>query len=200
MLTRSARLPVPRLFTHHGISHTCEYSSLSLFLSSLDVPKTRNVTSTTHITVLKDENANACSHIVTRSRVKTPIVFPHCLLTSMLISGLRQGAWRTLELQLPKTGNFIFILAGDVPNDLLYSYKKWLCAPFPGSDIVPNKGWTWAQLRGVPTMNAERCVQEAQDLLREARTNAVINCAFICVPPHWQPPQRRYTQRQGQSS
>ncbi len=93
------------------------------------------------------------------------------------------GRWSS---NYQKTGNFIFVVAGDVPIDILCSYKKWLCSPFPGSDLVPNKGWTWAQLRGVPTTDEHGHIWEEPALLKEARTNHTFYDAFICSPPHWQ--------------
>ncbi|KAH9019549.1 hypothetical protein EDB85DRAFT_1896590 [Lactarius pseudohatsudake] len=93
------------------------------------------------------------------------------------------GRWSS---NYQKTGNFIFVLAGDVPVEVLSSFEKWLCAPFPGGTLVPTKGWTWAQMRGVPTSDGTGRIWEMDELLKEACSNLVLGNAFICSAPRWQ--------------
>ncbi|KAH9023458.1 hypothetical protein EDB84DRAFT_1617424 [Lactarius hengduanensis] len=93
------------------------------------------------------------------------------------------GRWSS---NYQKTGNFVFVLAGDVPVEVMSSFEKWLCAPFPGSALVPTKGWTWAQMRGVPTTDDKGRVWEMDELLEEACSNTVLGKAYICSAPRWQ--------------
>jgi hypothetical protein len=59
-----------------------------------------------------------------------------------------RGHWTE---NVAKTGNFVYRLAGDIPIPTILACKEQLCEPFPEGDvwIVPTKGWTWVQLRGV---------------------------------------------------
>ncbi|KAH9040942.1 hypothetical protein EDB85DRAFT_1886612 [Lactarius pseudohatsudake] len=85
------------------------------------------------------------------------------------------GRWSS---NYQKTGNFIFVLAGDVPVEVLSSFEKWLCALFPGGTLVLTKGWTWAQMRGVPTSDGTGRIWEMDELLKEACSNLVLGNAL----------------------
>jgi hypothetical protein len=85
------------------------------------------------------------------------------------------------------TGNFVYTLASIIsPRDLM-ALKPHLCSPFSGhTELVPTKGWTWIQLRQVPTEDLENCVWGAEDLLNAFTANPCFKDALICVQPHWQ--------------
>ncbi|KAN0139524.1 hypothetical protein V8E53_002640 [Lactarius tabidus] len=85
------------------------------------------------------------------------------------------------------TGNFVYTLAGIIsPRDLM-ALKPHLCSLFKGpTELVPTKGWTWIQLRQVPTEDLEHCVWGAEDLLKAFTANPCFKDALICVQPHWQ--------------
>jgi hypothetical protein len=64
------------------------------------------------------------------------------------------------------TGNFVYMLGGIVPPRDIVALKSILCAPFAGrTEVVPTKGWTWIQLRQVPTEDEDHCIWGPEDLL-----------------------------------
>ncbi|KAH9027547.1 hypothetical protein EDB85DRAFT_1892939 [Lactarius pseudohatsudake] len=93
------------------------------------------------------------------------------------------GRWSTTY---QKTGNFVYTLAGDVPIPVMVSYKKWLCGPFPDSQIAPTAGWTWAHLRGVPTMDEDNAIFDGEELLKEVQSNTMFAGAILTATPKWQ--------------
>jgi hypothetical protein len=67
------------------------------------------------------------------------------------------------------------------------SLKTYLCRPFKGrTELVPTKGWTWIQLRLVPTEDLDGCVWGPDDLLNQFIANPCFQDALICIAPHWQ--------------
>jgi hypothetical protein len=68
------------------------------------------------------------------------------------------------------------------------TFKTQLCEPFNGvpTDLVPARGWSWAQLRNVPTVNKEGYVWSNEDLFHTFIANPCFSDALICTPPHWQ--------------
>jgi hypothetical protein len=85
------------------------------------------------------------------------------------------------------TGNFVYTLGGIIsPRDVV-ALKSILCAPFSGrTELVPTKGWTWIQLRQVPTEDENHCIWGPDDLLTAFRQNPCFQETLICVQPHWQ--------------
>jgi hypothetical protein len=85
------------------------------------------------------------------------------------------------------TGNFVYTLGGIIsPRDIV-ALKPILCAPFTGrTEVVPTKGWTWVQLRQVPTEDENHCIWGTDDLLGAFRQNPCFQDTLICVQPHWQ--------------
>ena len=98
------------------------------------------------------------------------------------------GRWSSA---VEKTGNFTFVLAGDVGEDAINAAKTYLCGPFPDADVIPNAGWVWVQLRGVTTTDADGNLWDQQDLLRETRQNPVFERVPLCFPPFWQVPPHK---------
>jgi hypothetical protein len=98
------------------------------------------------------------------------------------------GRWTE---NVAKTGNFVYWLAGDIPLPTLLACKEQLCEPFPAGDvwIVPTKGWTWVQLRGVDVSYLEDDVDyvyKGAQLLEAFAANPCFQGADIMVPPHFQ--------------
>ncbi|KAN0133614.1 hypothetical protein V8E53_008561 [Lactarius tabidus] len=94
------------------------------------------------------------------------------------------GRWSTTA---NTTGNFIYTIAGIIPPRDLMSMKPFLCRPFKGhTELVPTKGWTWVQLRLVPTEDLDGCVWGQEDLLAQFIANPCFQDALICIAPHWQ--------------
>ncbi|KAN0139140.1 hypothetical protein V8E53_003029 [Lactarius tabidus] len=94
------------------------------------------------------------------------------------------GRWSTTS---QTTGNFVYTLAGIIsPRDLM-ALKPFLCSPFKGrTELVPTKGWTWIQLRLVPTEDIDGKVWGPDDLLKQFIANPCFQDALICIAPHWQ--------------
>ncbi|KAN0133603.1 hypothetical protein V8E53_008591 [Lactarius tabidus] len=94
------------------------------------------------------------------------------------------GRWSTTA---DTTGNFVYTIAGIIPPRDLMSLKLYLCRPFKGrTELVPTKGWTWIQLRLVPTEDLDGCVWGPDDLLNQFIANPCFQDALICIAPHWQ--------------
>jgi hypothetical protein len=95
------------------------------------------------------------------------------------------GSW---SLNYDQTRNFLLVLSGLIPARELLQYKKQLCEPFIGAetDLVPARGWSWAQLRNVPTVDEEGLVWSPEDLFHTFIANPCFADALICAPPHWQ--------------
>jgi hypothetical protein len=85
------------------------------------------------------------------------------------------------------TGNFVYTLAGIIsPRDIM-ALKPHLCSPFKGhTELVPTKGWTWVQLRQVPTEDLDHCIWGPEDLLNAFTANPCFKDVLICVQLHWQ--------------
>jgi hypothetical protein len=98
-----------------------------------------------------------------------------------------RGKWSDT---VAKTGNYVFRLAGNLSAEVVHSYGPILCSIFPGeASIVPTRGWTWIQLRGVDVEYMEDDVGYAfdeADLLKAFRANPCFAKAVLPVPPYWQ--------------
>jgi hypothetical protein len=99
-----------------------------------------------------------------------------------------RGRWTE---NVAKTGNFVYRLAGDIPLSTILTCKEQLCEAFPEGNvwIVPTKGWTWVQLRGVDVSYLEDevdYVYEGNQLLEAFAANPCFQGADIMVPPHFQ--------------
>jgi hypothetical protein len=92
---------------------------------------------------------------------------------------------------IAKTGNFVYCLVGDITLATNLACKDQLCEPFPEGDVwlVPTKGWTWVQLRGVDVSYQEDDVEyiyKNSQLLEAFAANPCFQGADIMVPPHFQ--------------
>jgi hypothetical protein len=108
-----------------------------------------------------------------------------------------RGRWAE---SVAKTGNFVYCLAGDIPVPTILACKDQFCEPFPAGDVwvVPTKGWTWVQLRGVDVSYIEDevdYVYEGDQLLAAFAANPCFQGADIMVPPHFQGNPANFKQR-----
>jgi hypothetical protein len=98
-----------------------------------------------------------------------------------------RGKWSDT---VQKTGNYVFRLAGNLSVESVHSYGPILCSIFPGeASIVPTRGWTWIQLRGVDVEYMEDDVGYAfdeSDLLKSFQANPCFANVMLPVPPYWQ--------------
>jgi hypothetical protein len=89
-----------------------------------------------------------------------------------------------------KTGNFVYRLVGDLSTEAILACKDALCSHFPGDSwIVPTKGWTWIQLRGVDYSYIEddtEFLYDAEHLLKVLTANPCFQNTDIFIPPYWQ--------------
>ncbi|KAI9434756.1 hypothetical protein BJY52DRAFT_1197992 [Lactarius psammicola] len=86
----------------------------------------------------------------------------------------------------PKSHNFVYVFAGVVPFSTILQYTKALTEPLGGGNILPNKGWTFAQLRGVPTSDGAGVIHDSDTLLREIRRAPFFASAIFVSKPCWQ--------------
>ncbi|KAI9450505.1 hypothetical protein BJY52DRAFT_1191786 [Lactarius psammicola] len=63
--------------------------------------------------------------------------------------------------------NFVYIFAGVIPFQTILQFSKALVEPLGVGNPLPNKGWTFAQLRGVPTSDGAGVIHSADALLQE---------------------------------
>jgi hypothetical protein len=108
-----------------------------------------------------------------------------------------RGCWTE---NVAVTGNFVYRLAGDIPLPTLLACKDQLCEPFPAGDIwiVPTKGWTWVQLRGVDVSYSKDDVDyvyEGAQLLEAFIANPCFQGVDVMVPPHFQGNPSNFKQR-----
>jgi hypothetical protein len=108
-----------------------------------------------------------------------------------------RGRWME---NVDRTGNFVYRLAGDIPIPTILACKDQFCEPFPagGVWVVPTKGWTWVQLRGVDVSYTEDDVDyvyEGDQLLAAFAANPCFQGADIMVPPHYQGNPANFKQR-----
>jgi hypothetical protein len=98
-----------------------------------------------------------------------------------------RGRWSEM---VQKTGNFIFCFVGELSMSIICSFMSNLLENFPdGVFLVPTKGWTWVQLRGMDVSYKEDGVSylyEGDQLLRSFQANLCFQDADIFVEPHWQ--------------
>jgi hypothetical protein len=100
-----------------------------------------------------------------------------------------RGCWAE---SVEKTGNFVFRFAGDLPAQVIASYRDSLCSHFPAADsacVVPTMGWTWVQFRGVDTTRVEgdsEFIHSSEDLMTALRANPCFNTVTFCSTAHWQ--------------
>jgi hypothetical protein len=82
-------------------------------------------------------------------------------------------------------GNFVLTFAGELSATLIFSYRHIVRSLFGEFvELCPVKGFTWAQLRGVSTMNEHGVIRE--DLAEELGSNPMFARTLMPVPPYFQ--------------
>jgi hypothetical protein len=82
-------------------------------------------------------------------------------------------------------GNFVLTFAGELSASLVFSYRHIVRSLFGEFvELCPVKGFTWAQLRGVSTMNEQGVIRE--DLAAELGSNPLFARALMPIPPYFQ--------------
>ncbi|KAI9444449.1 hypothetical protein BJY52DRAFT_1194295 [Lactarius psammicola] len=84
--------------------------------------------------------------------------------------------------------NFVYVFAGVVPFSTILQFSKALVEPLGVGNPLPNKGWTFAQLRGVPTSDGAGVIHPSDALLQEIRRVPFFTDAIFVSKPHWQLP------------
>ncbi|KAH9161762.1 hypothetical protein EDB89DRAFT_1913702 [Lactarius sanguifluus] len=82
--------------------------------------------------------------------------------------------------------NFVYTFKGRLPFADLYPLRDILTKPLLTGHLVPNDGWTHAQLRGVVTSLDDGILFSNTRLTQELRRNPVLENAIFCFDPHWQ--------------
>ncbi|KAH9015368.1 hypothetical protein EDB85DRAFT_2156738 [Lactarius pseudohatsudake] len=83
------------------------------------------------------------------------------------------------------TGNFVYTLVGNLPFAYISSFKKYLCAPFLGAELITTEGWKWAHLRNVHLHNDKLTVWSPEALEEQVRLNPMFERATFSCSPHW---------------
>ncbi|KAH9166601.1 hypothetical protein EDB89DRAFT_2075691 [Lactarius sanguifluus] len=94
---------------------------------------------------------------------------------------LLSGRWS----QHVKAHNFVYTFKGVVPFETIFPLQDVLTKPLMTGHLVPNDGWTHAQLRNVITSNADRVIPDSTTLEAELRHNPAFEEAIFCITPHW---------------
>ncbi|KAH9173519.1 hypothetical protein EDB89DRAFT_1905213 [Lactarius sanguifluus] len=84
-----------------------------------------------------------------------------------------------------KAHNFVYTFKGDLPFSALYPLRNVLTKPLHVGHLVPNDGWTHAQLRNVATSNSDGVVPNPSQLEEEIRRNPAFENTIFCITPHW---------------
>ncbi|KAH8995137.1 hypothetical protein EDB86DRAFT_3166275 [Lactarius hatsudake] len=82
--------------------------------------------------------------------------------------------------------NFVYTFKGQVPFKAIYPLRDVLVKPLMTGQLVPNDGWTHAQIRDTNTSNNEGRVYTNKQLETELRRNPAFEDAVFCIAPHWQ--------------
>ncbi|KAH9038449.1 hypothetical protein EDB84DRAFT_1653006 [Lactarius hengduanensis] len=92
------------------------------------------------------------------------------------------GRWS----QKANAHNFVYTFQGSVSFTTIFPYRNLLVKPLMAGYVVPNDGWTHAQLRDVSTRAPDGTVHSNDTLIEELRRNAPFRDAIFCLVPHWQ--------------
>ncbi|KAH9016145.1 hypothetical protein EDB84DRAFT_1567416 [Lactarius hengduanensis] len=82
--------------------------------------------------------------------------------------------------------NFVYTFQGDVPFTQVFPYRHLLVKPLLAGYVVPNDGWTHAQLRDVSTRAPDGTIYDNDALMAELCRNTPFKDAIFCLVPHWQ--------------
>src|SRR6266567_884284 len=94
---------------------------------------------------------------------------------------LQVGHWSS---QAYSKGNFVYSFDGNIPFDLIKSYKHILLMPFYGIG-KPLMGWICLLAHGIPVFNKYWSTFRLEELLKEARSMLGLKKAHFAMPPQW---------------
>ncbi|KAH8987741.1 hypothetical protein EDB86DRAFT_2832135 [Lactarius hatsudake] len=82
--------------------------------------------------------------------------------------------------------NFVYTFKGQIPFHTLYPLRDVLVKPLLTGHLVPNDGWTFAQIRNTVTSGLDGTVYSGTQLEDELRRNPAFENTIFCIAPHWQ--------------
>ncbi|KAH9019956.1 hypothetical protein EDB84DRAFT_1565884 [Lactarius hengduanensis] len=82
--------------------------------------------------------------------------------------------------------NFVYVFRDNIPFERIFPFRDALTAPLMAGHVVPNDGWTYTQMRGVPTSSSDSIVYNGNLIHAELAQNKAFENAIFCVAPHWQ--------------
>ncbi|KAH9169143.1 hypothetical protein EDB89DRAFT_2073231 [Lactarius sanguifluus] len=82
--------------------------------------------------------------------------------------------------------NFVYTFKGRIPFADIFPLRDVLTKPLLTGHLVPNDGWTHAQLRDVVTSLDDGVLFNNDSLAKELRRNPVLENTIFCFAPHWQ--------------
>ncbi|KAH9007536.1 hypothetical protein EDB84DRAFT_1572785 [Lactarius hengduanensis] len=88
--------------------------------------------------------------------------------------------------QKANTHNFVYTFQGNIPFTQIFPFRHILVKPLLAGYIIPNDGWTHAQLRDVSTRAPDGAIYDNDTLMAELTRNAPFKNAIFCLVPHWQ--------------
>ena len=146
-----------------------------------------NAAPTTKITVIRKGGvANEAEEQAIRARpISETIMSLRTAIESLSASApqLLSGHWTS---SANTTGNFLLTFNGNIPFDRISPYTKIIRSVLGCGDLAPAEGWTWVQLRDVPTSDTNGHRYDNDDLNEEIRRNPSLATALFGMAPHWQ--------------
>ena len=126
---------------------------------------------------IRNQNPSAIVMAV-RTAISKLTAQPIQVLGGRWASGFKAGRSRP-------TGNFVYTLNGVLNYDQIRPFEQELVKPFGRGVLTPTHGWVWAQLRNVPTSDAEGVVYGPDELTNEILKHPAFEGATLCMPARW---------------
>ena len=146
-----------------------------------------NATQTTKVTVIRKGGvANEAEEQAIHARpINETIMALRTAIESLSASApqLLSGHWTA---STNTTGNFLLTFNGNIAFDKINPYTKIIRSVLGCGDLAPAEGWTWVQLREVPTSDSNGRRYDNDDLNGEVRHNPPLATALFGMAPHWQ--------------
>ncbi|KAI9449552.1 hypothetical protein BJY52DRAFT_1192480 [Lactarius psammicola] len=92
------------------------------------------------------------------------------------------SAMECMSMQAPP------VLYGIIPFNMILQFSKALTEPLGGGNPLPNKGWMFGQLQGVPTSDGAGVIHSPETLLQEICHVPFFSDTIFVSQPHWQLP------------
>ena len=126
---------------------------------------------------IRNQNPSAIVMAV-RTAISRLTAQPIQVLGGRWASGFKAG-------KAKPTGNFVYTLNGVLSYDQIRPFEQELIKPFGRGVLTPTHGWVWAQLRNVPTSDAEGVVYGPDELTSEILKHPAFEGATLCMPARW---------------